>query len=425
MSTEESKMYRFIINSVLILTICRASFAENQVSVSVESDLSKPTYGLKGQSSSQVSYTDQNGFNMNGAINDVLGPPIKIANGFSKYVAGSGLTGVGEKLKVNGAVLGFDSKLLEAAGGANLLKGGLLLGKTGLKNAGALALKGPVGKKISSIIEMPVKVVAMKDLATGKALAGMGKVKGVKALAMKAKGTKMVKEGEVLKAQGLKQVLQGANEGIQNIGDGFQQMAGNAATAIKLLPIILDMPMQEQQQQQQTQQIQQTQQTQQQQDTKTPDQYTQSTSLQQSPSNLFGGFGSLLGGNTQDPFNALTHQPSPFNLFGGNHANSYAAVLDNANPLTNLLMNPGSSILYPIMGGPLGQSVSSKSPRTSDLAYSGPTTGQHSAPFGLQESYIYNFIPGLTVRETTSSQMPTFGQTQSTPRVQQIDQQKV
>lgn len=411
MSTEESKMSQFIINLVFILTIySQTSFAENQVSVSVDSDLSKPTYGLQGQSSSQVSYTDQNGFNMKGAINDVLGPPIKIANGFSKYVAGSGLTGVGEKLKVNGAVIGFDSKLLEAAGGANLLKGGLLLGKSGLKTAGATALMGPAGKKISSIIEMPVKVVALKDLATGKALAGMGKVKGAEALAMKAKGTKMVKEGQVLKAQGLQQVLQGANEGIQNIGDGFQQMAGNAATAIKLLPIILDMPTQQQQTQVQ----------QQQQDTKTPNQYTQSTSFQQNPGNLFGGLGSFLPGlgtSTKDPSNALAHQSSPFNLFGGNHANSYAAVLDSTNPLTNLLMNPGSSMLYPIMNGPLGQSISGKQPAF--------TNGQHSSPFGLQESYVYNLIPGLTYRETTSSQMPTLGQPDSAPRVQQVNQQKV
>lgn len=412
-----------ILNVALLLIVSnQLCFAANQVSIGVESDLSKPTYGLHGQSSSQLSYNDQNGFKVNGALNDFLGPPIKIANGFGKMIAGSGIVGVGEKLKANGAVLGFDSKLFEAAGGADLLKGGILLGATGAKTAAATAFKGPAGKKISSIIEMPVKVVAMKDLATGKALAGMGKVKGAEALAMKAKGTKMVKEGEALKAQGLNQVLQGTNEGMQNIGNGFQQLAGNAATAVKFLPIMLDMPMQQQQILQQ-----------QQQDTKTSGRDAQSPEFQANPNNLFGGLpglGSLipgLGTGSQDPFTAFTqshaHQTSPMNLFGGNHANSYAAVLNSTSPLTNLLMNPGSGILYPILNGPLGQAISGKQPGSTDLAQTGPTTGLSSAPYGVQESYVYNFIPGLTVRESSSSQMPTFGQVSGPKGVKQTEQQ--
>lgn len=386
--------------------------AAGQVSIGMDSDMSRPTYGMHGQSSSQVTYNDQNGINLKGAIQDILGPPIKMATGFNNMLTGSGMADVGHSLKANGAVLGFDSKLLEAAGGAHLLKGGFLLGKTGAKTAAATAAKGPVGKKISSIIEMPVKVVAMKDLATGKAMAGMGKVKGAEALAMKTKGATMIKAGETLKAQGLNQVLQGANEGFQNIGNAVQQTAGNAATAFKLLPIILDMPMQQQQQQQPIQQ-------QVQQETKTSGQYAYPTAHQMNGGSLFGGLGSLIPGlgkssSSMDPFAPFigSSQTSPFNLFGANnHAHSYAAVLNNTNPLTNLLMNSGSGgILYPIMSGPLGQSLSGKQAGTSG-GFLGPIPGLGSTPIGQGESYTYSLLPGVTVRESVSSQMPEFAQT--------------
>lgn len=397
LSTDMSIAYS-LIATLLAVELAAAA----QVSVGIDTDLSKPTYGLHGASSSAVTYDEKNGLNLRGTINDILGPPIKMANGFNNMLAGSNMAGLGASLKSGGAVLGFDAKMLEAMGGANLLKGGLLMGGAGAKTGAATIKGGPAGKKISSIIEVPVKVVAVKDLAFGKALTGLGKAKGAEALATKTKGASMIKEGDALKQQGLNQVLQGATEGMQNIGNMVQQTAGNAATAIKLLPIILDLPMGQQQteQQQQQQQVEQTKGRQQHSDLMTH----QGNSL--TGGSLFGGLTSLLPGLAGSDSSTQTGH-SPFNLFGSNNLghNGYAAVLNSTSPLTNLLMNPSlNPFLLPmqIAGGPLGQSIMSKQ----------PLNAADSANKGQQSTYNYNLFPGIKVSETMSSHLPNVMQQQ-------------
>lgn len=370
-----------------------------QVSVGIQNDLSKPTYGMLSPSTSSVTYDEKNGLNVKGAISDILGPPIRIANGFGNMIEGSKLAGVGTSLKSGGALLGIDAKLLEAAGGANLLKGGLLLGGAAAKTGAATVLGGLPGKKISSIIEMPVKVIAMKDLATGKALAGLGKVKGTEAVLAKTKGAAMIKEGDALKAQGLNQVIQGATEGLQNFGNIVQQTAGNAATAIKVMPLVFDLPIGQEQQHIE----QQTEKTSQQQYESTPHQLSGAPASYTGGS-LFGGLSSLLPGlSGGDPLLSAitggtsgTQNKSPFNLFGSQNHNGYAAVLNSNNPLTNLLMNQNANpFLYPIMGGPLAQSL---------LGKQSSSTGQALISNG--SSSTFNLLPGLKVSETTSSHAP-------------------
>lgn len=384
---------KILIISLFIVVNCNSIIQATQLSVGIEHDLSKPTYGLHGPSSSQLSYDDKNGINLKGTINDLLGPPIKIANGFNNMISGSKMAGVGNSLKSGGAVLGIDAKLLEAYGGSHLLKGGLLMGGAAAKTGLATAIGGLPGKKISSIIEVPVKVVAMKDLAYGKAMTGLGKMKAAEAVASKTKGENMIKEGEQLKSQGINQMVQGATEGLQNLGNMVQQTSGNAATAFKLLPIILDLPMgQEPQQQQQID------------TTKTSQQHMDSPHLTNNAGaltggSLFGGLTSLIPGLANDPL--LGNRSPMANLFSGqNPHNSYAAVLNSTNPLTNLLMNPSMNpFILPlgsISGGPLGQALSGKQ----------PGLGGSSSLLGGQSSYNYNLFPGVKMSETTSSYLP-------------------
>lgn len=382
-----------------------------QLSVSTDHDMTKPTFGLHGQFGSQITYDQNNGLNLKGTINDFLGPPIKIANGFGNMLAGSGMAGAGNSLKMDGAMLGVDAKLLEAAGGANLLKGGLLMGGAAAKTGLATAMKGFPGKKISSIIEVPVKVVAVKDLAVGKGLTEMGKVKGMEADAAKTRGATMVSQGEALKTQGMNQVIQGATEGLQNIGNMVQQTAGNAATAFKILPIMLDLPTSQQPQQQQVEQ---------QHAESSQHQLRQGNQL--SGGSLFGGLGSLLPGlnGANDPFASLLNGAggagqtrTPFNLFGQNGHHGYAAILNNTHPLANLLMNPNlNPFLLPLnglAGGPLGQSITGKQPASIMV---GQQPGFNSLLGGHNSGSSYNLFPGLKVTESTSAHSPIVQQQQ-------------
>lgn len=400
---------------VLLLAGSLAVARGAQLSVDINHDMTKPTLGLHGQSSSQVTYDDKNGLNLKGTISDLLGPPIKIANGFHHMLAGSQMAGLGSSLKAGGAVLGIDAKMLEAAGGGKLLKGGLLMGGSAAKVGAAKVMGGLPGKKIASIIEVPVKVVAMKDLAAGKTMIGLGKVKEAEAQAAKAKGEAMQREGDALKTQGLSQVMQGAQEGMQNIGGMVQQATGNAATAVKLLPLLLDIPaapfhqMQEpyQQQQQQHQQIKSGQ--------------RQDASHMSGPltgGSLFGGLASILpgAGAGGDPFGALAGGSSagtyrsPFSAMfgGGQHNGGYAAVMNTTSPLMSLLTSPGlSPIMMPLGEGPLAQGMGGKQ------------AGLMGNPFPLlaglggfgagapASSTTYSLFPGLRVTESTSSQAPS------------------
>lgn len=434
------KMAKKISSTFLVFSLCQLAVAA-QVKVGIDHDMTKPTYGLQGTSSSQVTYDDRNGLNMRGTINDLLGPPIKIANGFSNMFQGSSMSGLGSNLKTNGAVVGFDSKLLEAAGGASLLKGGLLLGGAAAKTGAATVLKGLPGKKIASIIEMPVKVVALKDIAAGKALMGLGNAKSGEAQESNQRGDEMVRKGDALKQQGMQQVLQGASEGMQNINNIVQQTAGNAASAIRLLPIMLDMHDHNQQQHPvETQQLEATK----------GQQRLESTPHQlQRPitgGSFFGGLGSLLPTLPADgPYSTTGNDPvigSPFGgIFGGlgGHNNMYgnnrfAAVLNATNPLTNLLMNPSlNPFLIPINGGGafnqgtktsgsgsgLGLGLGSGGGLFSGLANG--LTGQFDQN-GQSSTVNYNLFPGLRIRETMSSHPPSFDSFQHHSQQQSVQQ---
>lgn len=346
----------------VVIALISNSASSISLSINVEHDLSKPTYGLQQPTSSQLTYDPQHGLNMKGTINDILGPPIKIANGFHNMLAGGSMAGVGSSLKAGGAVLGFDSKLLEAAGGAHLLKGGLLMGHVAGKKALATALAGLPGKKIASIIEVPVKVVAVKDLAAGKLLKGAGAIKGLEAAAALGKGKALIEKGGALKNQGLNQVMEGAQEGLQNIGNMVQHTASNAATAFKFLPLVLDME-QQQLHEQQTKE-----------GTKSGEHHQQQQHLESSAKqssgpisggSMFGGLSSLLPGigmGGSDPLGGLFGLGNGHYNNDGNHHGGYAAVLNSTSPLTNLLMNPNlNPFLYPMsQGGPLAQSLASK-----------------------------------------------------------------
>lgn len=387
-----------------LLLLVGNSLAGVQFSVGVESDMSRPTFGLQGPSSSYMSYDEKNGLNMKGTVNDILGPPIKIANGFNQMFKGSSMSGIGSSLQANGAVLNLDSKLLEAAGGASMLKGGLLLGGSAAKVGAAKVVAGAPGKKIASIIELPVKVVALKDIAAGGLLKKMSQMDGQEAETDKVKGAEMIKQGDAMKAQGMNQVIQGATEGVQNIGNMIQQTAGNAATAFRLLPIMLDTPPQQQQQQQLL-----------------PSQQQHETSRQGSTSltggSLFGGLSSMMSGQ-------MRSTDAVSGLFSGQNGakigNGLAAIVNASHPLTDILLNPSiNPLLLPLSAGnsPLAQGIANKQP----LGLSGASSaGPQHYP---TSSFSFNLFPGLKVKETSSSQFPSLFKSQNEP-TQHIEQQQ-
>lgn len=97
-------------------------------SASVSSDMSKPTYGLQGATSSSIGYNSQDGLAIKGQLGDILGPPIKIASGIGNIVTGSALSGLGTSVSSGSAILGKDANLLQAFGQAEKLKGGAMYG---------------------------------------------------------------------------------------------------------------------------------------------------------------------------------------------------------------------------------------------------------------------------------------------------------
>lgn len=435
-----SRFYvKTLVKSTLLLsTLLATTTGGIQLSIGVEHDLTQPTYGLRGRSSSQMSYDDRNGLQMSGTVNDILGPPVKMANGFGKMLAGSNMAGVGSSLKDGSAVLGIDSKLLEAAGGASMLKGGLLMGGSAAKVGAAKIAGGLPGKKIASIIELPVKVVALKDLAAGKAMYGLSKAKQQQAQQESSKGENMIREGQALKSQGMKQVMQGASEGMQNIGNMVQQTAENAATAFRFLPILMDLPtpnsssgsgtkggeqVQQQQQQQQEHLL-------------APHYSSSSGSTSHAKAgsitggSLFGGLGSLVpaltgaSGATGSAAGSTGAQQPLESLFAPfmNH-NGYAAVLNATNPFTNFIMNPRTNpFLLPFTGtnnnanggfgglfegGPLGQSIGSKSSALTPSSLSSSAATKSASSGGSTNHYNYNLLPGLKISETMSSSGPS------------------
>lgn len=433
MSNKRELVGRVTTRAVSIFLILSLGYAvvAAQVKVDVNHDMTQQTLGFQSPSSSKVSYDDRNGLSVQGAIQNLLGPPIKIAHGFGNMFQGSNMAGIGSSLKNSGAIVGLDSKLLEAAGGASLLKGGLLLGGSAAKVGAATALKGLPGKKIASIIEMPVKIVALGDIAAGKALKTLGNAKSQEVQQTTQRGDEMIKQGDALRQQGLQQVLQGASEGAQNLGNVVQQTAGNAADAIRLLPIMMNMQNQQQHPVEQQEAVKSALPPTKQRSDSSPHQLQQSTLTGGS---LFGGLGSLLPGIGESPFSHSSVNGNGgsalSNLFGfgGDQNNGLAAVLSASNPFTNFLMNPS---LNPILM-PLGGAGSSLGQGTKTSAGSGGLFGVNLDRNGQSSTTTYNLFPGLRLRETISSQPSQFGsswqhhgqqhQTQSLEKTQPIDQ---
>lgn len=408
------------------------SFVRASVNVGIEHDMTQPTYGLEGKTGSTINYDTKNGFNLGGTINDLLGPPIKIANGFNSIIKGNNMASMGTGLKTGGALLGFDAKMLETAGAGNLFKSQLLLSpfqqrygpaatgqtktneatgqtKTGDGYAPAGGdmggFKTPKGQKIASIIEIPVKVVALKDLAEGKALTALGAAKAAGANQMTSKGQTLMSQGQALKSQGLNQIVQGATEGVQNIGNMFQRTSDNMNTAFKLFPLIMDMQAQDaakgQQQVQQQQAQQQQQQVVKERPVSTPYQMSSPTG-----GSLFGGLASLIPSLSSS---ALSGNHGP----GSGPNPSYAALWNTSSPLTNLLTNPAASpFLLPFTTGPLGQAIVAKQPigtAEASSANGAPMRGGLLTTGAGSQSFDFSLLPGVRYRETVSSALPGMG----------------
>lgn len=371
------EMTKISLTLASLLVLVGQSLAGVAFSAGLESDLSRPTFGLQGQSESSMSYDDRNGLNMRGVIADILGPPIKIANGFNQMLTGNNMAGLGSTLQNNGAVLNVDSQLLEGAGDASLLKGGLLLGGSAAKVGAAKVLAGTPGKKIASIIELPVKVVALKDIAAGKALRAAAEQSqgGQQIEQSQVKGSEGMRQGESSATKGMNQVIQGATEGVHNIENMIQKTAGNAAAAFRLLPIVLDSQVSPEGQQQQ-QQV-------------SPSSGNVRHGL---GSSLFGGLSALMPGSQNS--NPLMAQ------------NGLAAVLNATNPLTNLFLNPAvNPFLLPLStsNNPIAQGLTNKQPIGLAGASSVGQPQQAHGLFGNSNSLSYNIFPGVRVKETSSS----------------------
>jgi hypothetical protein len=384
------------------------SLARAALSVGIDHDMTQPTFGLEGKTGSTIKYDNQNGLNLGGTISDLLGPPIRMANGFGNLIKGSNMATMGTGLKSGGALLGFDAKVLETAGAGNLLSSQLLMNAAQAKKNAAGEVAGPKGQKIASIIEIPVKVVAMKDLAEGKAFTALGAAKAAGANQMTNQGTNMLNEGQALKAQGINQIFQGASQGVQNIGNMVQKTTDNMNTAFRLLPLIWDMQQQDaaaastkgQQQLQQQQVAQQQQVTKQERPVSTPYQMSSPTG-----GSFFGGLASLIPGLSSS---ALQGNHG----FGAGPNPSYAAVWNTTSPLTNLLMNPSlNPFLMPLTTGPFGQAIVAKQPIGTPEASNanggaGPKGGLLTSGAGSQ-SYDFSLLPGVRYRETVSAAVPS------------------
>lgn len=381
--------------------VCNAA-----VSVGIDHDLTKPTYGLEGKSSSQISYDQQNGLSMSGTVADLLGPPIKIANGFNNILKGHNLANMGTGLKTSGALLGFDAKMLETLGAGKMLKGGFLLNGAKTKADWAGQVAGPKGQKIANIIEVPVKVVAVKNVAAGKMLGTLGAAEAAGAQQLGSKGQAMFSQGQELKSSGLSQMIQGASEGVQNIGNMVQKTSDNVNTAYKLLPLVWDMKQQQVSQQREEEAAAKGQQQQMQQSQSHP----VSTAYQMSPpspltgGSLFGGLASLMPGLSSSTLNGQ-------NLPGSGPNPTYAALWNTTSPLTNLLLNPGANpFLLPLKAGPLGQAFAGIQPIGTAQASNGGSNGNNkgSSLVGHSQSYDFSLFPGLKYRETISASAPEF-----------------
>lgn len=363
------------LTALLAVSVAISPSGAIQFKVKIEHDMSKPTYGLLGQSSSQLSYDSRNGLKLKGTIKDVLGPPIKVAKGVKNILKGSGMGGLGDvgaSMRSNGAILGVDVARLEANGGTSLLRGGLLRSISKSSDVANLVRRLP-GQRMSSVIELPVKVVSLKDLAGGQSTA-------------KDSATR----GEALRRQGMNQVIEGASEGVQNLNNMVQKATGDAASAFRLLPVIIDMQREEYEQEQKEKNEKQAKV-----ENKSSATHQQ---LSDTPNPLLGGLNSLL--NHNGPQQAGFHDSQ----------NHYAAMLNADNPLTGLLMNPElNPILTPISEGPLAQSLADKLSVPSPQQVPNPNNIGHSITTRYRPfPDVQRTEPGNTSVGSTTTRRPSY-----------------
>lgn len=404
------------------------------ISVTADSDTSKSTLGLLNPTPPSIfHYDDKTGISMQGPVADIFGPPVKIADGFRQLFTGSTMAGLGNSMQSNGAILNLDAHMLEAAGAGHLLKGGVLLGGSAAKVGAATVLGGMPGKKIASVVEIPVKVVALKDLAAGKIMREMGQGKARDAEQSREKGAQMAKEGDSMKQKGMNQILQGATEGVQNMGNIIQQTTNNAASAMRLLPILLDMPAKGTEEQGQ-----------QADGTKSGTSSTTTNTNKHpfsNPLNPFGGLASLFqpavsGGGFmnggQDP--------------GAKLGNGFAAVVNLTHPLAGMITNPSlNPFLLPITNAaanlgpisPITQGFGNKQPigvsGASSLGSGASGLNLFPSPLGGPHSNSFSYIPfpGVKVSETQTNQIPNLfgiklaGQQQQQQQIEPQQQQVI
>lgn len=212
-----------------------------QLKVKIEHDMSKPSYGLLAPTSSHLTYDSRAGLKLKGTIQDILGPPVKVARGVKNILRGSGMGGLGastsSSMRSGAAILGIDTHRLEQAGASNLLENGLLRSVTGVKPEADVAdiIQDTPGHKIANIIEIPIRVPSRRN-NSGRNSAGQP--------------DNVASNGEALRQMGIKEIFEGASEGVQNLGSMVSRATGDASSAFRLLPMIIDMQREDYEQEQ-------------------------------------------------------------------------------------------------------------------------------------------------------------------------------
>lgn len=190
-----------------------------QFKVKIEHDMSKPTFGLLAPTSSKLTYSSRKGLQLEGTVQEILGPPVKVARGVNNILRGTGA------INDNGAaILGIDTRRLEAAGADRLISDGLL--RSASHPSIVDIVQDLPGREVSNIVEVPVKVPSLRH-SLGRS-----------------------NNGEALRREGIKEVFEGASEGVRNIGNIMSRASSDASTAFRLLPMIIDMQREDYEQEQ-------------------------------------------------------------------------------------------------------------------------------------------------------------------------------
>lgn len=341
-----------------------------QFKVKIEHDMSKPSYGLLMPTSSQLTYDPQNGLKLKGALKEVLGPPVKVVRGVKNILRGSrlgGLGAVGATMRTHGAVLGVDTHKLEATGASKLIERGLLRSVSGVGAGADLAgiVEDLPGRRLSSMIEVPVKVVSVRDLSSSRRSSARSEGRHAEDPAL---------TGEELRRTGFNQVFEGASESVQNLGNMVSRASNDAATAFRLLPVVLDIQREEYEQEQKEKQK------------KAQEKSSADPGQTGAASNsLLASLTSILTGDNANHAQLVSNQE-----------NQYAAMLGAGNPLANLLMSSNlDPILTPISASPLTQSLQMKQLLPEPQV-------PNSSPIGQSITNRYRPFPGVSLSETIS-----------------------